>query len=51
MGMSVYFDTIKNTHVEVSYGRKYEIRTLVRAKTSAWIFPPPPMGWSIFTAG
>ena len=22
-GMSVYFDTIKNTHVEVSYGRKY----------------------------
>lgn len=23
MGMSVYLDTIKNTHVEVSYGRKY----------------------------
>ncbi|MHB9096886.1 MAG: hypothetical protein ACYC5X_03590, partial [Syntrophales bacterium] len=22
-GMSVYFDTVKNTHVEVSYGRKY----------------------------
>lgn len=22
-GMSVYFDTVKNTHLEVSYGRKY----------------------------
>ena len=24
VGMSVYLDTIKNTHVEVSYGRKYD---------------------------
>ena len=29
-GMSVYFDTIKYTHVEVSYGRKYTDSDLVR---------------------
>mgnify|MGYP001226876279 CR=1 FL=1 len=29
-GMSVYLDTIKNTHVEVSYGRKYSDTDLAR---------------------
>jgi hypothetical protein len=29
-GMSVYFDTIKYTHVEVSYGRKYSDSDLAR---------------------
>lgn len=29
-GMSVYLDTIKNTHVEVSYGRKYGDTDLMR---------------------
>ncbi len=29
-GMSVYFDTIKNTHVEVSYGRKYRDTDVAR---------------------
>lgn len=29
-GMSVYIDTIKNTHVEVSYGRKYGDTDLMR---------------------
>ena len=29
-GMSIYFDTIKNTHVEVSYGRKYADSDLAR---------------------
>jgi hypothetical protein len=29
-GMSVYFDTIKNTHVEVSFGRKYDDSDLAR---------------------
>ena len=29
-GMSVYFDTVKNTHVEVSYGRKYTDSDLAR---------------------
>lgn len=30
VGMSVYFDTIKYTHVEVSYGRKYAESDLAR---------------------
>ena len=30
MGMSVYLDTIKNTHVEASYGRKYAESDLAR---------------------
>lgn len=30
MGMSVYVDTIKNTHVELSYGRKYSDTDLAR---------------------
>ncbi len=29
-GMSIYFDTVKNTHVEVSYGRKYAESDLAR---------------------
>ena len=29
-GMSIYLDTIKNTHVEVSYGRKYTDTDLAR---------------------
>src|SRR5512138_116549 len=30
MGMSVYVDTVKSTHVEVSYGRKYSDTDLAR---------------------
>ncbi len=29
-GMSIYFDTVNNTHVEVSYGRKYAESDLAR---------------------
>ena len=28
--MSVYFDTVKNTHVEVSYGKKYSDSDVAR---------------------
>jgi len=42
-GMSVYLDTIKNTHVEVSYGRKY-IDTDVARENLGLDFSTTPIG-------
>jgi hypothetical protein len=43
MGMSVYLDTIKNTHVEVSYGRKYD-DTGVERENVGLDFSTTPIG-------
>jgi len=40
-GMSVYLDTIKNTHVEVSYGRKYGDTDLMRENVGLDISTTP----------
>jgi len=42
-GMSVYLDTIKNTHVEVSYGRKYSDTDVAR-ETLGLDFSTTPIG-------
>ena len=42
-GMSVYLDTIKNTHVEVSYGRKYADTDLARENVGL-DFSTTPLG-------
>ncbi len=47
MGMSVYLDTIKNTHVEVSYGRKYSDTDLAR-ETIGLDFTTTPIGKANF---
>ena len=47
MGMSVYLDTIKNTHVEVSYGRKYSDTDLAR-ETIGLDFSTTPIGKANF---
>ncbi len=47
MGTSVYLDTIKSTHVEVSYGRKYSDTDLAR-ETVGLDFSTTPIGMANF---
>ena len=46
-GMSVYLDTVKNTHVEVSYGRKYSDSEVARENVGL-DFSTTPIGMANF---
>ncbi len=46
-GASVYFDTIKNTHVELSYGRKYNDTNIAR-ENIGFDFSTTPFSWVNF---
>jgi hypothetical protein len=46
-GASVYFDTVKNTHVELSFGRKYNENNIAR-ENFGFDFSTTPLDWVNF---